>query len=170
MEAAGGLTMNLKSCSLLGWVLLLLLGVGVLLRGGHGVAASPEEAKSMREMQELMRIESVVGRGSSEEMSSCEEPYGFMPCSTKLGGNAALLIMYSYAFLKAAQLLTEGSELLLTVMSPGIIGGLVLPILGAFPDALLIAGKHALIYLLFFFPSKFWNFEHCPTSKSGYNN
>jgi hypothetical protein len=139
--------MNFKRCSPLGWVLLLLLlGFGVLLRG-HGVAASHEEAKSMTEMEDLMGIQSVVGRRSSEQMSSsCEEPYGFMPCSTKLGGNAALLLMYSYAFLKAAQLLTEGSELLLTVMSPGIIGGLVLPILGAFPDALLIAGMYAPIY------------------------
>lgn len=138
--------MNLKSCSPLGWV-LLLLGFGVLLRG-HGAAASLEEAKSITEMEDLMGIQSVVGRRSSEQMSSCEEPYGFMPCSTKLGGNAALLLMYSYAFLKAAQLLTEGSELLLTVMSPGIIGGLVLPILGAFPDALLIAGMYVPIYLL----------------------
>ena len=137
--------MNSKSCSSLGWV-LLLLGFGVLLRG-HGVAASVEEEKrSMTEMEDWMGIQSVVGRRSSEQMSSCEEPYGFMPCSTKLGGNAALLLMYSYAFLKAAQLLTEGSELLLTVMSPGIIGGLVLPILGAFPDALLIAGMYAPIY------------------------
>jgi Ca2+/Na+ antiporter len=61
-----------------------------------------------------------------------------MPCSTSLGGNAALLVIYGFALLKAAQFLSEGSELLLEVMSPGIIGGLVLPILGAFPDALLI--------------------------------
>jgi hypothetical protein len=43
--------------------------------------------------------------------------------------------------LTAAQLLSAGSELLLTVLSPGIIGGLVLPILGALPDALLILGE-----------------------------
>jgi hypothetical protein len=75
----------------------------------------------------------------------CEEHYGVMPCSTSLGGNAALLAAYGYMLLQAAQLLSDGSELLLTVMSPGIIGGLVLPVLGAFPDALLIAGKPPLL-------------------------
>ncbi|CAM6015043.1 unnamed protein product [Sphagnum balticum] len=68
----------------------------------------------------------------------CVEHYGVMPCSTSLGGNVALLVIYGYMLLIAAQLLSAGSELLLTVLSPGIIGGLVLPILGALPDALLI--------------------------------
>jgi hypothetical protein len=75
-----------------------------------------------------------------KEGGECEEHYGIMPCSTSLGGNAALLVIYGYCLLNAAQLLSAGSELLLTVMSPGLIGGLVLPILGAFPDALLITG------------------------------
>jgi hypothetical protein len=71
----------------------------------------------------------------------CVEHYGVMPCSTSLGGNVALLVIYGYMLLTAAQLLSAGSELLLTVLSPGIIGGLVLPILGALPDALLILGE-----------------------------
>uniref|UniRef100_A0A804L679 Sodium/calcium exchanger membrane region domain-containing protein n=1 Tax=Musa acuminata subsp. malaccensis TaxID=214687 RepID=A0A804L679_MUSAM len=39
---------------------------------------------------------------------------------------------------KAATYLSSGSELLLEIMGPGIIGGLFLPILGALPDAMLI--------------------------------
>lgn len=80
-------------------------------------------------------IGEIVGRSGN-----CKEQYGVLPCSVSLGGNAALLVIYGYMMLKAAELLSEGSELLLTVMSPGIIGGLVLPICGAFPDALLITG------------------------------
>ncbi|PRQ31085.1 putative sodium/calcium exchanger membrane region, EF-hand domain pair [Rosa chinensis] len=38
----------------------------------------------------------------------------------------------------AATYLTNGSELLLEILGPGIIGGLFLPILGALPDAMLI--------------------------------
>ncbi|CAK9254383.1 unnamed protein product [Sphagnum jensenii] len=73
--------------------------------------------------------------------AECEELYGLMPCSTSLGGNLSLLLIYGFMLLKAAQLLSDGSELLLAVLSPGIIGGLVLPILGALPDALLILGE-----------------------------
>lgn len=35
-------------------------------------------------------------------------------------------------------MLSEGSELLLEVLNPGIIGGVVLPVLGALPDSLII--------------------------------
>ncbi|KAK1285299.1 hypothetical protein QJS10_CPB20g01955 [Acorus calamus] len=38
----------------------------------------------------------------------------------------------------AATYLSTGSELLLEILGPGIVGGLFLPILGALPDALLI--------------------------------
>jgi hypothetical protein len=40
--------------------------------------------------------------------------------------------------LQGAGLLAEGSELLLEIVNPGIIGGVVLPVLGALPDALII--------------------------------
>jgi hypothetical protein len=80
--------------------------------------------------------------------AECEELYGLMPCSTSLGGNLSLLLIYGFMLLKAAQLLSDGSELLLAVLSPGIIGGLVLPILGALPDALLILGEQQLLILL----------------------
>ncbi|KAL2649699.1 hypothetical protein R1flu_017827 [Riccia fluitans] len=73
-----------------------------------------------------------------EDLTECEENYGIFPCSTSLGGNVFLLLVYGFCLLKAAQFLSEGSELLLTVLNPGLIGGLLLPILGATPDALLI--------------------------------
>ncbi|XP_002974272.2 sodium/calcium exchanger NCL1 [Selaginella moellendorffii] len=68
----------------------------------------------------------------------CSESYGMLPCSTRVVGNLYLLATYGFVMLKAAQLLSDGSELLLTVLNPGIIGGLLLPILGSLPDALLI--------------------------------
>lgn len=74
--------------------------------------------------------------------SSCDETYGFMPCTTSLVGNLFLLVVYGYLMFQAATFMSNGSELLLSVMGPGIIGGLFLPILGAFPDALLILGKN----------------------------
>eukprot|EP00897_Mesotaenium_endlicherianum_P006335 jgi/Mesen1/572/ME000107S10807 len=70
---------------------------------------------------------------------ACEEPYGIVPCSTSVGGNVFLMLAFGYILLQAAQLISGGSELLLEVLNPGLIGGLLLPILGAFPDALLIS-------------------------------
>ncbi|GAQ88258.1 Calcium-binding EF-hand family protein [Klebsormidium nitens] len=69
---------------------------------------------------------------------ACEEPYGLFPCSTKAVPNLFLVAVYGYLLFVAANFISDGSELLLEVLNPGIIGGLVLPILGAFPDALLV--------------------------------
>ncbi|XP_050247454.1 sodium/calcium exchanger NCL-like isoform X4 [Quercus robur] len=53
-------------------------------------------------------------------------------------GNLFLMVVYGYLMYFAAMSLTEGSEHLMEILGPGIVGGLVLPILGALPDAMLV--------------------------------
>ncbi|CAN1249039.1 Sodium/calcium exchanger NCL [Linum perenne] len=72
---------------------------------------------------------------------SCEQSYGFMPCTTTALGNTFLIIVYGYLMFLAATYLSSGSELLLEILGPGIVGGLFLPALGALPDAMLILGS-----------------------------
>ncbi|KAH6788715.1 sodium/calcium exchanger family protein / calcium-binding EF hand family protein [Perilla frutescens var. frutescens] len=69
---------------------------------------------------------------------TCEQTYGFMPCTTTALGNLFLILVYGYLMFMAATYLSGGSELLLEILGPGIVGGLFLPILGALPDAMLI--------------------------------
>eukprot|EP00262_Sarcandra_glabra_P007562 TRINITY_DN20450_c0_g1_i1.p1 TRINITY_DN20450_c0_g1~~TRINITY_DN20450_c0_g1_i1.p1 ORF type:complete len:571 (-),score=67.88 TRINITY_DN20450_c0_g1_i1:275-1987(-) len=69
---------------------------------------------------------------------TCEQTYGFLPCTTTVLGNLFLLLVYGYLMFCAATYLSTGSELLLEILGPGIVGGLFLPILGALPDAILI--------------------------------
>eukprot|EP00238_Polyblepharides_amylifera_P008287 CAMPEP_0196588338 /NCGR_PEP_ID=MMETSP1081-20130531/60283_1 /TAXON_ID=36882 /ORGANISM="Pyramimonas amylifera, Strain CCMP720" /LENGTH=539 /DNA_ID=CAMNT_0041910809 /DNA_START=20 /DNA_END=1639 /DNA_ORIENTATION=+ len=61
-----------------------------------------------------------------------------LPESETVTGSTFLLASYGYLLLQGANLISDGSELLLEVLDPGIIGGLVLPILGAVPDAAII--------------------------------
>ncbi|KAL1299598.1 hypothetical protein HN51_044142 [Arachis hypogaea] len=70
--------------------------------------------------------------------SKCEQTYGFLPCTTTVLGNLFLIIVYGFLMYTAATYLSTGSELLLEILGPGIVGGLFLPILGALPDAMLI--------------------------------
>ncbi|XP_030928543.1 sodium/calcium exchanger NCL-like isoform X1 [Quercus lobata] len=72
------------------------------------------------------------------ETSTCDETYGFLPCTTSVLGNIFLIAVYGFLMFIAAKSLSDGSELLLEILGPGIIGGLFLPILGALPDAMLI--------------------------------
>eukprot|EP00850_Spirogloea_muscicola_P001943 SM000007S20903 [mRNA] locus=s7:782807:786568:+ [translate_table: standard] len=71
--------------------------------------------------------------------SQCRESYGFLPCSSTLKGSCTLMLFYGYLLFKGAQLIADGSELLLEILDPGLIGGLLLPILGALPDCFIIA-------------------------------
>ncbi|GMP65915.1 hypothetical protein CsSME_00026500 [Camellia sinensis var. sinensis] len=69
---------------------------------------------------------------------TCDQTYDFLPCTTTVLGNLFLIIVYGYLMFFAAMNLSNGSELLLAILGPGIVGGLLLPILGALPDAMLI--------------------------------
>ena len=69
---------------------------------------------------------------------SCDQTYRFMPCTTTTVGNIFLVVVYGYLMSLAATYLSSGSELLLEILGPGLVGGLFLPILGALPDAMLI--------------------------------
>mmetsp|Transcript_20031 Transcript_20031/g.47705 ORF Transcript_20031/g.47705 Transcript_20031/m.47705 type:complete len:548 (+) Transcript_20031:15-1658(+) len=71
-------------------------------------------------------------------VEACEETYGVFPCSSSFWGSIFLVCTYGYLLLQGANLISDGSELLLAVMDPGLIGGLLLPILGALPDSAMI--------------------------------
>ena len=91
----------------------------------------------------------VLNRLSAESSTStCDQTYGFLPCTTSVMGNLFLMVVYGYLMYFAAMSLTEGSEHLMEILGPGIVGGLVLPILGALPDAMLVIGEH--LFLLLF--------------------
>ena len=79
--------------------------------------------------------------GSPPAEEKCEQSYGFLPCTTTVLGNLFLVLTYGFLMYKAATYLSAGSELLLEIMGPGLVGGLLLPILGALPDALLVLGS-----------------------------
>lgn len=125
----------------------LLLFAG---RGAHGrfISSPADEASA-----DLLLSDGVSSRPASESQTlllprlprlfaagQCEQTYGFLPCTTTVVGNMFLVISYGFLMYKAATYLSSGSELLLEIMGPGIVGGLFLPILGALPDAMLILG------------------------------
>lgn len=48
------------------------------------------------------------------------------------------MLVYGYLMYSAAKWLSSGSEILLEILGPGIVGGLFLPVLTSLPDAMLI--------------------------------
>lgn len=70
----------------------------------------------------------------------CEQTYDLFPCSNTLGGCLFLTLVYGAILMFAAQCIGDGGEVLLDleVLPPSTIGGVILPILGAVPDAAII--------------------------------
>ncbi|KAF8697602.1 hypothetical protein HU200_035788 [Digitaria exilis] len=70
----------------------------------------------------------------------CQQSYGFLPCATTVLGNLFLVITYGLLMYKGGTYLSHGSELLHEILGPGLVGGLLLPVLGALPEALIALG------------------------------
>ncbi|KAI5065330.1 hypothetical protein GOP47_0020025 [Adiantum capillus-veneris] len=68
----------------------------------------------------------------------CIPTYGVLPCTRSIIGGIFLLAIYGYIIFTAARFLVQGSELLLLVLDTNIVGGLLLPIFGVLPDAVLV--------------------------------
>jgi Ca2+/Na+ antiporter len=62
-----------------------------------------------------------------------------LPCSASIMGNLFLMAVYGGLLAYGAERISTGSEKLLEVWGPGLVGGLLLPVLGALPDAMVIA-------------------------------
>ena len=74
---------------------------------------------------------------SSEWLEHCDS--NIFPCSDKILGNIVLVLFYGLTLGVAAKLISDGAELLLDLgIPPGLIGGVVLPVLGAVPDSAMI--------------------------------
>eukprot|EP00850_Spirogloea_muscicola_P002842 SM000011S19020 [mRNA] locus=s11:414121:418397:+ [translate_table: standard] len=141
------LNTGLAACTATAATLLIVVA---LLHGRGATPGSPDLQATRRELVddfppviEIRDSNTSTGLSSMNTSSStgeqCKEPYGGLPCSTTVTGNIFLMFAYGFLLLVAAKLISDGSELLLQVLNPGLIGGLLLPILGAFPDSLLIA-------------------------------
>eukprot|EP00195_Chlamydomonas_chlamydogama_P008284 CAMPEP_0202907840 /NCGR_PEP_ID=MMETSP1392-20130828/44030_1 /ASSEMBLY_ACC=CAM_ASM_000868 /TAXON_ID=225041 /ORGANISM="Chlamydomonas chlamydogama, Strain SAG 11-48b" /LENGTH=658 /DNA_ID=CAMNT_0049596907 /DNA_START=142 /DNA_END=2115 /DNA_ORIENTATION=+ len=77
---------------------------------------------------------------SDTPRDDCEPGYGFLPCSTNTGGALFLTVIYGALVKGATKLISDGSDYVVdsNVIPRNILGGLLLPLFGAMPAALLI--------------------------------
>jgi len=68
----------------------------------------------------------------------------FWPCTNNIGGMLFLMVGYGCILGLGAKFISDGSEMLMEILDPGLIGGLLLPFLSAFPDACIIVVSGAL--------------------------
>lgn len=120
------------------FLLLAVIVVGAVAAHGRLLASDDLPGQGSASDATVLRLPSEGQLGGEAEGGGCEMTYGFLPCTETAGGNLFLALAYGFLMFKSATYLSAGSELLLEILGPGIVGGLFLPILGALPDALLI--------------------------------
>nr|CAB3449460.1 unnamed protein product [Digitaria exilis] len=121
--------------------LLLFLFLLAVAGAAHGrVISDVVDGGGLAGASTVLRLpsEASAAVGADGGGGGCEMTYGFLPCTDTVAGNLFLVLAYGFLMFKAATYLSAGSELLLEILGPGIVGGLFLPILGALPDAMLI--------------------------------
>ena len=64
--------------------------------------------------------------------------WAWLPCSSHAGAAGFLILCYGAIIVRGATLISDGSEMLLGVLSPSLVGGLLLPVLGALPDVCIV--------------------------------
>ncbi|PIA57950.1 hypothetical protein AQUCO_00500107v1 [Aquilegia coerulea] len=64
--------------------------------------------------------------------------YGFLPCATNIWGHLFLIVVYQYLLYLGDKYVSTGSELMFSLVGPGIFGASAFQILGSLPEALLV--------------------------------
>ncbi|KAK4486724.1 hypothetical protein RD792_006704 [Penstemon davidsonii] len=124
----------MRSCSSLLTVIFFLIFCGLT----YGRFINDQSDLISDGVHTPSRVSNYLRLSAGAETEACEQTYGFLPCTSTALGNFFLILVYGYLMFLAATYLSGGSELLLEILGPGLVGGLFLPILGALPDAMLI--------------------------------
>ncbi|CAB4307801.1 unnamed protein product [Prunus armeniaca] len=82
----------------------------------------------------------------SAEEETCEQLYGFLPCSNSVYGHVFLMVVYEYLLFHGESYLAAGGEQIFQILGPGVFGASAFHVLGALPESLLLLGSYNMAY------------------------
>ncbi|PIN20883.1 Calmodulin and related proteins (EF-Hand superfamily) [Handroanthus impetiginosus] len=134
-------------------VLLVVLSIAILVPGGICRSlpnSSPElVSDGLHDDEEsgFSRFNPIRFKGilmdSGEDThtsnsSSCEQMYGFLPCSKTVPGYLFLILVYEYLLFHAESYVASGGEKIFKILGPGVFGASAFQIIGSLPEALIL--------------------------------
>ncbi|BFG29106.1 hypothetical protein CerSpe_153800 [Prunus speciosa] len=72
------------------------------------------------------------------EEETCEQLYGFLPCSNSVYGHVFLMVVYEFLLFHGESYLAAGGEQIFQILGPGVFGASAFHVLGALPESLLL--------------------------------
>nr|XP_017186544.1 sodium/calcium exchanger NCL-like isoform X2 [Malus domestica] len=130
------------------WVVFVLLVIMVEVRGRsfglntQGTSSSQlvsdgiDHEYQNESTSSLLLLKRIENRYSTE--SSCEQLYGFLPCSNSVFGHVFLMVVYEYLLFHGESYLAAGGEQIFKILGPGVFGASAFHVIGALPESLLL--------------------------------
>ncbi|KAM1311226.1 hypothetical protein PS1_007708 [Malus domestica] len=130
------------------WVVLVLLVITVKVSGrsfglntrstssSQLVSDGTDHAYQNQSSCSLLLLKGVENIDSTE--SSCEQLYGFLPCSDSVFGHVFLMVVYEYLLFHGESYLAAGGEQIFKILGPGVFGASAFHVIGALPESLLL--------------------------------
>ena len=132
------------------WLVFVLLVITVEVRGrsfglnNQGTSSSrlvsdgTDHEYQNQSSISLLLLKGIENIDSTE--SSCEQLYGFLPCSNSVFGHVFLMVVYEYLLFHGESYLAAGGDHIFKILGPGVFGASAFHVIGALPESLLLLG------------------------------
>ncbi|KAL0399441.1 UNVERIFIED_CONTAM: Sodium/calcium exchanger NCL2 [Sesamum radiatum] len=78
------------------------------------------------------------GSGGKSKSESCEQMYGFLPCSDSVWGHVFLIVVYEYLLFHGESYVASGGERIFKILGPGVFGACAFQLIGSLPESLIL--------------------------------
>ncbi|KAK4398340.1 Sodium/calcium exchanger NCL1 [Sesamum angolense] len=122
-------------------LLVLFLADGALCRpltnSSPGLVSDGVEEENRFSSYNTIGFKGITNSGSSGE-ETCEQMYGFLPCSNTVPGHLFLILVYEYLLFHAESYVASGGERIFKILGPGVFGASAFQVIGSLPEALIL--------------------------------
>ncbi|KAL0353806.1 UNVERIFIED_CONTAM: Sodium/calcium exchanger NCL1 [Sesamum angustifolium] len=122
-------------------LLVLFLADGALCRpltnSSPGLVSDGVDEENRFSSYNTIGFKGITNSGSSRE-ETCEQMYGFLPCSNTVPGHLFLILVYEYLLFHAESYVASGGERIFKILGPGVFGASAFQVIGSLPEALIL--------------------------------
>ncbi|KAL0443577.1 UNVERIFIED_CONTAM: Sodium/calcium exchanger NCL1 [Sesamum latifolium] len=103
------------------------------------VSDGVEEEENRFSSYNTIGYKGIMNSGSSSSgEETCEQMYGFLPCSKTIPGHLFLILVYEYLLFHAESYVASGGERIFKILGPGVFGASAFQVIGSLPEALIL--------------------------------
>ncbi|KAL0399440.1 UNVERIFIED_CONTAM: Sodium/calcium exchanger NCL [Sesamum radiatum] len=122
-------------------LLILFFADGAVCRpltnSSPGLVSDGLEEENRFSSYNTIGFKGIMNSGSSGE-ETCEQMYGFLPCSKTIPGHLFLILVYEYLLFHAESYVASGGERIFKILGPGVFGASAFQVIGSLPEALIL--------------------------------